>query len=128
MGLVQDLYNEFGKLVNKDNIYESRVNNRTMLQCKYESEEDKTYTVLFCIPDNSNKVEIYIRKQIEIKKNTLKKLNDLNVNYTGATFCVDKSDILSVKTLSISNGDPSLIILDMICLLNLAKETFKNFT
>lgn len=127
MKLLKDLLEELKKLgIEEENIHISKENGYTMIVLN-EINEGTRYNIMFAVVDDNDRVEIYVRKRIKVETDTLEKVNDLNANYSGVTFFVDRPDILSVKTLCFTGGDIKCVMVNMLSCLNAAKEEFTRF-
>lgn len=127
MSLIKDLHKELNNLgVFEESIYESKEDGYTMVVFN-EIDEGTRYNIMFAVMSDNNRVEVYVRKRIKVESDTLEKVNDLNANYSGITFFVDRPDILSVKTLCFTDGDIKVAMVNMLSCLNTATEEFIRF-
>ncbi len=126
MKLLDDFYEyATSQEVSKEEIYEERGEGFTVVAFSDAGEDDCIYNIAIVFYDNEDDVEIYTRRQIKDydEYDVLKKMNELNCEYTDVTFLID-DDMLTVKSHILTNGELEKILIKMVSDVQLAKQEF----
>ncbi|MFI3200277.1 MAG: hypothetical protein R3Y54_01955 [Eubacteriales bacterium] len=130
MKLVTDFYNYIEKIgIQKDAIYEENGNEFTLVSFSEEGEKELAYNIALVLYSNDDIVEIYIRKPIQenYELSILKRLNLLNSEYCGVTFCYE-NDIVCVKSCCKTSGNIEIAFAQLVQNMQLAKTEFPKFS
>lgn len=126
MSLVNDFYKYTDQIgISKDDIYKETGDGFTLISFGEEVEQGSVFNVALVIYDNDDSVEVYIRKQINCtdELGLLRKLNNMNAEYCGASFFTE-NNVVSIKSYCKTNGNLDIALAQMIQNMQVAKEEF----
>ena len=128
MTLLQKFYEYTEKAgFNKEDIYEEKDNEYTLLSFYESGEKDIIYNVALVFYDDQN-AEVYIRTSIQNYDllTTLSKINELNAQYCGVTFLL-ADNMIVIKSYCRAEGNIENLLKEMVQDMKLAKKEFKGF-
>ncbi|MDO5151158.1 MAG: hypothetical protein Q4D76_17480 [Oscillospiraceae bacterium] len=106
-------------------IYEEKGEGFVVISFPERGDNDCIYNIAIVFYENDNDVEIYVRKPIKDfdELTLLRKLNNLNCEYTDVTFFIDEN-ILTLKSHLLSQGKVENVLIKMVTDVQLAQAEF----
>lgn len=128
MSLIKDILKELESIgLDIDKAYKEKIDNGYIISFDEEIEKDVIYNIEIVIYDDLKLVEIRTRKAIDIKIDTLQKLNELNMTYLGYSFFIENNNVLSIKSICHTDSSVAEVMKALVESTEIAKIEFNNF-